>query len=345
MHVRKVGSRKFYFKSSQLLWIALVGTLQLARAALRTRADVYHVCKPHPMNGLAGLIASKLRRRPFYLDCDDYETTSNQFSRDWQRRVVNFFEERLPAVAAGITVNTHFTLERLKRSGYPDEQIVYVPNGVDRHRFSGADDAVARMLRRQLGLVDRKVVLYVGSLSLASHAVDQLLEAFVIVRQAEPRAILLLVGGGGEYEALQSQVEALKLSDEVQFVGWIPPDQVPSYYLLADVSVDPMRDDPTARARSPLKVVESLVTGTPIITGDVGDWREMLTSGGGLLVPPGDVTALAQSLVSILGDDELRVRLSAQALEVCRQYYWDVLVHRFAKVYEAESQELGQEGK
>ena len=334
MHVRKVGNSKFYFSPIHLMWIAGLATWRLARAALQTPTDVYHLGKPHPMNGLAVLLPRLLRSKPVYLDCDDYEAMSNRFEGNWQRRVVAYFEDHLPAIAAGITVNTHFALERLQASGYPDERIVYIPNGVDRHRFSCIDDATVDALRRQLGLVGRKVVLYVGSLSLASHAVDLLLEAFAIVQQIEPRAVLLLVGGGEDYEALQSQVAALRLSDRVRFVGRVLPDQVPAYYLLADASVDPVRDDPAERARSPLKVVESLASGTPVVTGDVGDRSAQLAHGGGLLVLPDDSGALAKVLVAILQDPALHTRLSAEALAVREQHYWDRLVHDFASIYD-----------
>lgn len=334
MHVRKVGSSKFYFSPTRLVWIAALATCRLMRAALQMPTDVYHLGKPQPMNGLAVLLARLVRSKPVYLDCDDYEAASNRFEGNWQKRVVAFFEERLPMIAAGITVNTRFTLERLKGSGYPAERIVYVPNGVDRYRFSGVSGATVEALRRQLGLVDRKVVLYVGSLSLASHPVDLLLEAFAVVQQAEPRAILLLVGGGEDYGTLQRQVEALGLSDRVRFVGRVPPDQVPFYYLLADASVDPVRADPAARARSPLKVVESLASGTPVVTSDVGDRSAQLARGGGLLVPPGDPAALAEALMTILRDRALYTRLSAEALAVRERYYWDILVHDFVRIYD-----------
>lgn len=334
MHVRKVGNSKLYFSPTRLLWVVTLATCRLMRAALQTPTDVYHLGKPHPMNGLAVLMPHLIRSKSVYLDCDDYEAASNRFERIWQKQIVALFENRLPAIAAGITVNTHFTLERLKRSGYPIERIVYVPNGVDRRRFSGVDDATVDMLRRKLGLVDRKVVLYVGSLSLASHAVDLLLEAFAIVQQAEPRAVLLLVGGGEDYETLQRRAAALGLNDDARFVGRVPPDRVPYYYLLADVSVDPVHDGPAGQARSPLKVVESLASGTPVVTGDVGERSVQLACGGGLLVSAGDPGALARALVTVLKDSALSTRLSAETLAVRERYYWDRLVHDFVSVYD-----------
>lgn len=336
MHVRKVGSHKTYFKPSDLLRIALIGTARLTYTALRLRADVYHVGKPHPMNGLAGLIASRLRRRPLYLDCDDYEAVSNRFGGNWQKQVVSLFERLLPYLSDGITVNTHFMVRKLSTSGVPDRRIVYVPSGVDHARFSSVSDDDVNDLRSQLGLDGKQVVLYLGSMSLANHAVDLLLEAFTIVRQVEPHAALLLVGGGEDYDVLRTQANDLGLDGTALFVGRVPPRSAPLYYYLADVSVDPVDDDPTAQARFPLKVVESLATGTPVVTGDVGDRRIMLNNGqAGVLVSPGDAQALADGLLAVLRDPDERARMAQAALAHSSQWHWDRLAHDFVQVYAA----------
>ena len=122
---------------------------------------------------------------------------------------------------------------------------------------------------------------------------------------------------------------------DVHFVGRVKPEIVPPYYHLADVSVDPVFDDLTARARYPLKIVESLACGTPVVTGDVGDRCELLRDGKlGVLVPPGDSAALADGLLTILQDTNMRTRMSQAALEYREQWWWNRLVHRFVSVYD-----------
>jgi glycosyltransferase involved in cell wall biosynthesis len=332
MHVLKRGSDKLYFGPGRLLTIAALSTWRLMVAAFRMPVDVYHLAKPHPMNGLAVLLPHLVRGKPVFLDCDDYEAASNRFARPWQRWMVASFEDHLPRVAAGVTTNTRFTLERLSGLGYPTDRVVYVPNGIDRDRFGGVDGAAVETLGCELGL-GRKVVLYVGSLSLASHAVDLLLEAFAHVRHAEPQSRLLLVGGGEDYGRLQAQAGELGLGDSVRFVGRVPAHAVPTYYGLAQVTVDPVYDDLAAQARFPLKLVESLGLGIPVVTGRVGDRPSLLSSGGGLLVRPGDAAALAEGILAILGDGALRAHLSEQALQLRERYYWDQLVHDWARVY------------
>ena len=335
MHVRKVANGKQYYTPVQLLSLSVLAAWRLMAAAFRSEADVFHVCKPHPMNGLAVVLPSLARRKPIYLDCDDYEAASNRFAGQWQHWLVDYCERSVPHLARGITTNTHFMAGYLQTLGYRAERIVYVPNGVDRERFAcAAHAATIDRARRTWELDGRRVVAYVGSMSLTSHAVDLLLRAFAITRRMAPEAVLLMVGGGEDYEQLQRASAALDLGNAVRFTGRVPPEEVPAYYRLAAVSVDPVYADPGAQARSPLKLFESLAVGTPVVTGDTGDRREILAGGGGLLVAPGDAEALAGGLARVLQDDTLQARLATEALLTSQQFYWDVLVRRFARVYE-----------
>lgn len=348
MHVRKVGSQKTYFNTLGLARVALASSLRMSFRSLLAETDVIHLAKPHPINGVAALGTKLLRGKRLYLDCDDYEAESNRFSGRWQRAVVALFEDNLPRFVSGMTVNTRFTQERNVALGFPAERIVYVPNGVDRERFAKVDPAKVQRLRRELGLDNKKVIAYVGSMSLANHPVDLLLEAFAIVRRRCDDAVLILAGGGQDYDFLRRRAEELGLGEAAIFVGRVQPEAVPYYLAMADVSADPVHDDLTARARSPLKVFESFAVGTPVVTGDVGDRRDILgaplqsppTLGGkrcdgeaGVLVEAGDAQALAEGILAILEDSDLAHAAREAALRLRERYYWDVLVREFVRVY------------
>jgi len=334
MHVRKAGNQKTYFSTAGLLRVALGSSLRLSWQALLSETDIIHVGKPHPINGVAAVAARLLRGRKLYVDCDDYEAESNRFAGRWQKVLVALWEDKLPRLARGLTVNTRFTQERYARLGFPARRIVYVPNGVDRERFGAIDPRQVQDLRRRLGLEDKRVVAYVGSMSLVNHPVNLLLDAFGDVRRQCGQAVLLLVGGGEDYDGLRHQAAELGLGEAALFTGKVPPGEVPLYLALSDISVEPVYDDLAARARSPLKIVESLAVGTPVVSGDVGDRREMLDGGrAGLLVKPGDSNALAEGIVTLLQNPEQVQAMHEAALQVRERTYWDVLVKDFVKVY------------
>jgi glycosyltransferase involved in cell wall biosynthesis len=336
MHVRGLGDARRQLRGAALLWAAAVATVQLARYALRLPADLFHIWKPHPFNGLAGLLAARLRRRPLLVDCDDYEAASSRFSGAGQRWVVRAFEDGLPRGAGAATANTRFWVERLVHVlGLPAGRVAYLPNGVDAERFAPPAPAVVEALRRQHGLEGRAVVAYVGILSLTGHPLDLLLEAFGPVARRLPQAHLLWVGGGEDGALLRRRAEELGLAGRMTFAGVVPPEEIAAYYRLGACAVDPVRDDVHARARCPLKVLEAMACGRPVVTGDAGDRRELLGDGrAGLLVRPGDAAALAEGMEALLVDPVARATMGAAALEEVQRYRWDRLAPTAVDLYE-----------
>ncbi len=334
MHVRKEGNVKTYYSSGELAYIVLRATWQLTRTALRSDADIIHIGKPHPMNSLAGLAGKWLGGRRLLLDCDDYEAGVGRFSSEWQKRVVTFFEDKMPFRVSHITTNTHFTRDRLIGLGVPAERISYISNGIDRQRFQPPDPAALERLRANLGLGDKPVVAFVGSLSRPGHPVDLLFDAFDLVQRDLPECRLLLVGGGDDFPRLQEQARRMGLHEKIVFCGRIPPEEVGLYYHLAHVSVDPVLDDAAARGRSPLKLFESWACGTPFVSCNVGDRQRLLGDPpAGLLAQAGDAGSLAEEILRILHDAKLAAELKASGLQRAEAYYWDVLARQMEQVY------------
>jgi glycosyltransferase involved in cell wall biosynthesis len=338
MHVKWAGHRKEYFPPGQLLWVTTLATLALTRAALSSRAEVVHIAKAQPMNGLAGRLARGLRGARLYLDYDDFEAATNQFGGRWQRAIVRWWEDRLPRMVRGVTCNTTFLRDRCLRLGVPPERVRVVPNGVDARRFRGVPPAEVEALRARWGLHGVPVALYLGTLSLSNHPILLLLDAFVEVHRRLPAARLLLVGGGQDYDRVAAALRERGLEHVSFMPGAVPPAMVPAVYLAADLLVDPVEDDDIARSRSPLKVLESLACGVPVVTGAVGDRPAMLAADdpagpAGLLVAPGSAAALAEGLLALLTDPAARARLASAAPAAVERYRWDDLAAHFAGVY------------
>ena len=321
MHVLKRDNRKTYFSPAQLLALTLRATLRMTAFTLRHPAPLVYVCKPHPMNSVAGLVGKIFRGKRLFLDCDDDEASGNRFSGAWQRHLLRFFENWMPHRAALVTTNTHFTEARLQRLDLPSERIRYLPNGVDPARFPPVPAGELDDLRERLHLCGKRVVVYVGTLSLASHPVDLLVRAFATLHATRPDTVLLLVGGGEDFDTLQTLANDLGLRDAVVFAGRVPPDKAGYYYRLGAVSVDPVADDDAARGRSPLKLFESWLCGVPFVSADVGD-RAALVGPAGILARPGDTDALSTALGTVLDDPGVASRLRAEGLTRVEAYTW-----------------------
>jgi glycosyltransferase involved in cell wall biosynthesis len=185
-----------------------------------------------------------------------------------------------------------------------------------------------------MGLTGKRVVGFIGSLSVPSHPVDLLIEAFNILLNDEDQAILMLVGGGENLLSLKNLASKLGISDFVKFFGRIPPERVPLYYSLADVSVDPVNDDDGARGRSPLKLFESWACGIPFVCGDVGDRRQLLGDPpAGVLARPGDPDSLAKAIHSIIINPEMAGELRQRGFERVNTFTWDKLANMLNKQF------------
>jgi glycosyltransferase involved in cell wall biosynthesis len=150
--------------------------------------------------------------------------------------------------------------------------------------------------------------------------------------------VLLIVGGGEEYERLVGRTQEMGLSDSTVFTGRIPADKVPLYYRLADVLVDPVLDNEVGRSRLPLKMFESWVSEVPFVTADVGDRRIVMGEPpAGLLALPGDVHSLADQICQVLQNEELANQLRRQGRERISQYAWDRLAQDLDEAYRAHA--------
>lgn len=142
--------------------------------------------------------------------------------------------------------------------------------------------------------------------------VDHAIRAFAEVRRSVPDATLEVFGEGPERAALQELIDELGLDAHVALRG---------------LTEDPGREldaasvflSTSAFEGQGLSIAEALAHGCPVVAYDVRYGpRDLLSAGGGALVADADIAALARTLVEVLGDVELRARLSAEAVAAAR---------------------------
>lgn len=337
MHIRKEGSHVNYFNNFNLFRVSIKATWRLLKFIITHQAKVVVIGKPHPMNSIAGLIGGRLHRSRIILDCDDYEAASNYFSSPWQQWIIRAFENTVPKIVDHIISNTHFNRERMISLGISPDKIDYLPNGIDQERFENFDPLIEVQIKRSLNLEGKKVIAYLGSLSLVNHPVDILIHAFKAVVELHNNAFLLVVGGGKDIEVIKTIVKEQGIEAYVNFVGRVPPDLVPYYYRLAHVSVDPVYDNDAAKGRCPLKMFESWAMGTPFVTANVGD-RKMLSGNFHLvtLANPGNHLDLKEKMLNILNDSQLTSRIINYNLKRVKNYYWHTLVNSKIHLFSSE---------
>jgi glycosyltransferase involved in cell wall biosynthesis len=283
---------------------------------------------------------------------------------DWLRQLpAHVVRRRLEQTDLILGVSDYIT-GRI-RDGFPDlaDRCATLHNGVDVERFSPANRAAGSELRAELGIGDRPVVLYVGTIAVEK-GTETLVRAFRRVRARLPDAVLLIVGRPNRYAQVRTsgprrelrarrlaertyaaKVHALAepLGGSVIFAGGIPHDELGAYYAAADVfTMASTAPEPFA-----LPVLEALASALPIVATRTGGLPEAVLPGtSGVLVEPGDEEALAAALLDVLEDDGERAALGAGARTLAEtRFTWDGAAARLLHLYEqgAEAQPVVDE--
>jgi glycosyltransferase involved in cell wall biosynthesis len=283
---------------------ALAQQAKFARHLRRSRTQIVHAYSfygnvfalpPARMAGTPAVIAS-IRDLGLYLT-------------PMQRRV----QRHVCRLADRIVVNAEAVKDWLVREGYNPAKIVVIHNGVDLSRF--AAPRKPGRLATELGLAADTPLVAVVSRLTRMKGLEQFIEAAAMVSRRVPAARFLVVGYTPPDEVayldqLKSLAGRLHIADRVIFTGL--RSDVPA--LLASVAVAAM---PSLNEALSNALLEAMAAGAPVVATRVGGTPEALVDGkAGLLVPPGDVPALAAAITRLLETPLLGARFGRAARQV-----------------------------
>ncbi len=192
-------------------------------------------------------------------------------------------------------------------------------------------------VRAELAIArDAPVIGTVGLLR-AQKAHDVLLRASALLKARRPDLQVLIVGEGPQRESLEELARELGLQSAVHLLGF--RDDVPSVLAALDVAVCS-----SSFEGSPIAMLEYMDAALPIASTNVGGIPDLIESGEqGLLVEPGDPSALAGAVQQLLDDPQRAREMGARAHERRRaEFDVDVMVARFEALY---CELLGERGR
>lgn len=217
----------------------------------------------------------------------------------------------------------------------PADKLEVVPAGVDTEMFAPDFDAGARVRANQ-GLSSDFVVGYVGTFQLW-HGVNDLLQACSMLTSRYGRIKVLLVGP--YFQDAMRYAREIGMGERAVFSGPVPYDKVPAYVNACDVLCAPY-DPGLSQLRSqggvgsPLKVLEYMACEKPVVTTKVSPITDIVEEGRtGLLVPPGDVSSLAEAVGGLVGDPSMRRKMGEEARKaVAAKYSWSSLAGTLERI-------------
>lgn len=215
--------------------------------------------------------------------------------------------------------------------GVPAERVIVVPNGVN-PEFSPADPGDVSDFRQRAGLPER-YILFLGTLEPRKNLV-RLLEAYALLRSgtqdgAELTIPPLVIAGakGWFYQEIFARVTDLGLADQVIFPGFVPAEELPSWYRGAELFVYPSLFEGFG-----LPVLEAMACGVPTITSRASSLPEV-AGDGAILVDPEDVGQLAEAMHRVLTTPSLAGQLRAAGPRQAARFPWERTAAATREVY------------
>lgn len=277
-----------------------------ARLVRELRPTVLHAHSNH-VNALVGLALRQRFGIPLVYEVRGLleETwlsrSSDAAARDRDLyRLTRSAETAVMSAADAVVTLSGPLRDHIVARGVPAERVFVVPNGVDDAWF-GHDPLPHTGLTVGIG----------GTLN-DYEGVPVLVDAIALLRSQRYDVRLVVVGDGPARAGLEKQVADRGLADVATFTGRLPRDGVIEAYRGLDVFCLPRLDLPVTRLVPPLKPIEAMALGIPVVASDLPPLREVVGPGRGLLTRPGDPADLAAALRP-LTDVDVRRELGAAA--------------------------------
>ncbi len=285
----------------------------------------------YSLNNYTGVALSLKYKIPLIIE---YNGSKIWTARNWGRRLIfEGISERIEILnlkaADLIVVVSKVLKEELLRRGIEERKILVNPNGFAPEMYSPGIDG--REVRQKYGFGNKVVTGFIGTFDVW-HGTEVLAEAIKKVIQKNSNIRFLFVGDGVKMHLVKEIIKKDRMENFTILTGPIPQEKAPRYLAACDILVSPHVPNPDGSRffGSPIKLFEYMGMGKGIVASDLEQIGEVLEhKKTAWLVKPGDVQELAQGILKLTENENLRSELGKNAREeALEKYTWDEHVKR-----------------
>ena len=313
---------------SHKIGFSLYGWLQyppIYRAAMQIKRgfgfEIVHSHTAFP-DGFAAMLLARRVGCPLVVTVHGADFQINLSKRAWRNRI-----KRVIDSADRVVVVSNKLRRIAQEEGLIEDEsrLVVIHNGFDvgLARATSAEAVAGRF-------EGRRVVVSVASL-IPSKGVHLVLEALPAVLQEVPNLFYLVIGDGPQRSALQRAAYRLGVAGRVEFLGYLPPEEVFRYLSVAEVFVLPSSNESFGIA-----YLEAMAMGTPVIACRGQGPEDFVEDGQtGLLIPPEDVASLREAMLRLLLQTREARRMSQAARrKAFSEFSWERNASSYIALYE-----------
>ncbi|MCF2570852.1 glycosyltransferase family 4 protein [Brevibacterium sp. UCMA 11754] len=314
----------------------------IAAQAQERGAQIIHTTT-HYVNGLATRSAAQSAGLPWVYEVrgvleETWAAAGGTPAERATRRASQRFElmrakEIEVATAADAVITLGETMrEHLIAGGVPEKSITLIPNSVSESVVAADTSRAPAEVRAGFGLPAAGVWVGTAASIVGYEGLDILVDAVILARAQGTDLRLLIAGDGVALPELRER--AAVLGENAVFTGRVSQSEAIQYQLGLDVIVVPRKNEQVCQLVTPIKPIEAMGLGRPVIISDLPALNELVPESAGLRVAPGDTSSLAEALSELACNDSARTRFGKNGRNhVLATRRWKDIGQRYGQVY------------
>jgi glycosyltransferase involved in cell wall biosynthesis len=246
--------------------------------------------------------------------------------------IVRNYEKKVISNANLVLATTPHLVKYTEEMGANPKYTKYFPLGINSSYFKPMEKD--HSLIQELGLnKNDKIIIFMGTLYSFS-GLDYILKNFHILQNKIKQIKLLIIGAGPEFENLKSLCTNLKLNEHVIFTGFIKQNEIPKYFALAEICINPFKINSITDRILPTKILEYLSCGKPVLSTPLKGTVKLLPNENyGIIYSQQD--DFINSLIQLLEDNEKLIELGNKGFSYVKEnHYWDNLVNKLLVMFD-----------
>lgn len=231
-------------------------------------------------------------------------------------------------LSRGVTVNSHWLKSLLVDKGVDPEKIVVIHNGIDPAKFQSQNDPLEIREKLSIGSKIPTMAIVARLHPMKQHRV--FFDVVKLVRERVPNVLALVAGEGSLREGLESYVREIGVEDCVRFLGAIRGQDLTDLLRVTDVLLLTSGWGESL----PNILLEAMSASVPIVSTNIHGIPEVVDDGvNGFMVNKGDRIRMAERVVNVFQDNELKRRFVENGLRKVEAFSMDAMVKKYEELY------------
>ena len=283
---------------------------------------IFSIFHPFHLVPKAAVACGKELKIPVIIKVDDAVYQKAKGLKNLQRKIEKIYNSKTLQKGNRILVPNEYT-KKLVHDYYNVSlnKISIVTNGTEINNYKKSD-------------LNSNQVIFSGAMY-HHRGIDVLLESVLKVTKKIPDSKFVLLGDGPEMEELKKMVYGKEISKNVIFKGWVDRNEIPKYLSQSSIGIVPLRNTEVTRHALPIKVLEYMASGLPILAiKDTLPEDVLKNDENGFFVT--DSVELSKKIIKLLEDNELRRKMGEKSKKMVTKFDWK----NVAELIIQESQEV-----